>query len=51
MEPEEAARSYGYDRQLVLYAGYVESVMGEESVVKSEICWLNNLEAEEKTGE
>lgn len=37
---EEIIIEHGYDKQLDFYSGFVESVMGEGSVVSKEICWL-----------
>lgn len=37
---EDVIIEHGYDKQLDFYAGFVESVMGEGSVVGKEICWL-----------
>ncbi len=40
-DPETVIRENGYDRQLELYARYLQSVIGDERVVSKEICWLN----------
>lgn len=37
---DEVIIEHGYDKQLEFYAEFVESVMGEGSVVSKEICWL-----------
>ena len=37
--PQEAMKRHGYDRQLDLYAEYVEKVL-KERVMAKEICWL-----------
>lgn len=43
MDEDEAMVHHGYDIQLDHYAAYVESVMGEGSVVSKDVCWLDKL--------
>jgi ATP-dependent exoDNAse (exonuclease V) beta subunit len=40
-DPETVIRENGYDRQLEMYARYLQSVIEDGLVVSKEICWLN----------
>lgn len=43
LSEEEAVAKHGYDKQLDLYASFIESVMGEGTVVSKEISWLKHI--------